>query len=104
MSENNKTNKFVSIIVSLITNVFFALGYCLKFVLPPLVILVKIIVAIFSLVFHLGSKSSSDDDYQNMKSGSSNFVGMDMGSGMRVDLGGIYDKKGHLIADKFDDE
>lgn len=49
-------------------------------------------------------KSSSDDDYQNKKSGSSNFVGMDMGSGMRVDLGGIYDKKGHLIADKFDDE
>lgn len=90
MSENNKTNKFVSIIVSLITNIFF--------------ISVKIVVAIFSLVFHLGSKSSSDDDYQNMKSGSSNFVGMDMGSGMRVDLGGIYDKKGHLIADKFDDE
>ncbi|MEH8178989.1 hypothetical protein [Gallibacterium anatis] len=63
-TQTNKTNKFVSIIVSLITNVFFALGYCLKFVLPPLVILVKIIVAIFSLVFHLGSKSSSDDDYQ----------------------------------------
>lgn len=73
MSENNKTNKFVSIIVSLITNVFFALGYCLKFVLPPLVILVKIIVAIFSLVFHLGSKSSSDDKREAIKQKSSTF-------------------------------
>ncbi|KGQ59348.1 Uncharacterised protein [Gallibacterium anatis] len=53
-TQTNKTNKFVSIIVSLITNVFF--------------ISVKIIVAIFSLVFHLGSKSSSDDERLNNSS------------------------------------
>lgn len=92
MLENNKTNKFVSIIVSLITNVFFALGYCLKFVLPPLVILVKIIVAIFSLVFHLGSKSSSDDDYQETT--------YDTGNGGYM----IVDNDGNIIDEgKYDD-
>lgn len=91
-TQTNKTNKFVSIIVSLITNVFFALGYCLKFVLPPLVILVKIIVAIFSLVFHFGSKSSSDDDYQETT--------YDTGNGGYM----IVDNDGNIIDEgKYDD-
>lgn len=78
MSENNKTNKFVSIIVSLITNVFF--------------ISVKIIVAIFSLVFHLGSKSSSDDDYQETT--------YDTGNGGYM----IVDNDGNIIDEgKYDD-
>lgn len=58
-TQTNKTNKFVSIIVSLITNIFF--------------ISVKIVVAIFSLVFHLGSKSSSDDKREAIKQKSSTF-------------------------------
>lgn len=65
MLENNKTNKFVSIIVSLITNVFFALGYCLKFVLPPLVILVKIIFALLRLIDLRDYKEKRLDDINN---------------------------------------
>ncbi|KGQ61142.1 hypothetical protein IO43_11175 [Gallibacterium anatis 7990] len=62
MLENNKTNNFVSIIVSLITNVFFALGYCLKFLLPPLVILVKIIFALLRLIDLRDYKEKRLDD------------------------------------------